>query len=180
MRLWTIQDEDVYNTIIECGKYRCDGSKSNYLESEKFKKAYDWLVEKMEERMGSAPEGVEYPVWAWPYKPDLRQRKWRNSEKKLVRIEFEIDEKDIFITDFFKWHFPLNGFLYLDIEDEDEWDDAYRKYCQLSFEEQERELKKSWEVCIYEKLPSDAEKAQITFWELNKDQIKGKPLFITR
>ncbi len=179
MRLWTIQDEEVYNTIIESGKYCCDASKSECLEDKQFVKAYDWLVGKMEEKLGEAPDGVKYPVWAWAYKPDLRTLRGK-SGKRCVRIEFEIDEKEIFITDYFNWHCALNNFPFFDIEDDDEWEQVYQKYCRLENEERELELKKSWESFIYQELPEKIKCAQVTFWELRKSQIKKITFFIAK
>lgn len=180
MRLWTIQDEAVYNTIITEGKYRCDGSKSVHLESDKFKKAYAWLVKKMEEKLGQIPDGIEYPVWAWAFKPDLRKSCWCASGKKCVRIEFEIDEKDIFITDYGNWHCALNDFPFFDIEDDDEWEKVYREFCLLRGDDYTKALEKSWEGFIYSEIPSNEHRAQITFWELKKEQIKKVHHFISR
>lgn len=180
MRLWTIQDEEVYNTIITEGKYHCDGSKSENLESDKFRKAYTWLVKKMKEKIGKAPEGVEYPVWAWAFKPDLRKSCWNTPGKKCVRIEFEIDEKDLFFTDYTNWHCALNSFPFFDIEDDEEWEVKYRELCRLRGNEYTVALEKSWEDFIYQELPENVRLAQITFWELRKEQIKKVDYFIAR
>ncbi len=180
MRLWTVQDEEVYNIIMEKGEYLCDGSKSENLESELFKIAYTWLVEKMEEKLGKAPEGIQYPVWAWPFKPDFRKRCWKTSGEKCVRIEFEIDESEIFITDFFGWHMPLNHFPLFDIDDDDEWEEVYSEFERLKFDERDKVLKKSWEKIIYDKIPDQKECAQITFWRLKKEQIKKVDHLIAR
>ena len=65
MILWTIQPIEVYNLIQEKGYYICDPSKSECLEMMCFEKAYDWLIEKMKEKIGQPPLNAKYPVWAW-------------------------------------------------------------------------------------------------------------------
>lgn len=180
MRLWTIQDEVVYNTIITEGKYVCDGSKSEHLEWKTYKKAYDWLSKKMKEKIGEAPSGNDYPVWAWRSRPDLRRNCWATKGKKCVLLEIEVDEKDVVITDFVHWHNVINYSPFIDTNDWDEWEREYDRIEALSCEEFVKIVESSWDNIFYDELPGDEKEVQVTFWELRKDQIKNVRFFIAR
>ncbi len=185
MRLWTLQDEAVYDAIMKDGKYRCIASKSYWLKQPHFKEAYDWLVIKMEERIGPAPEGVQYPVWAYLKKPSAEEC-YSDDLEKVYRIEFEIDPKDVFLTDFGFWFYPINNIFYFNIphtdyETYEEWEDAYDA-AEAEIREQgedvyEKAKKESWNVAIYNGFPQKRKWAQATFWELRKEQIKKVRIF---
>lgn len=77
MRLWTIQPIVVYDYIQKYGSYCCLSEKCPNMED--FLIPYQWLTQKMAEKIGSPPQGIKYPVWAWHTyatkrkKPDLRR-----------------------------------------------------------------------------------------------------------
>ena len=79
MKLWTIQPLEVCHLVQQNGVYRCDPSLFSMPE---FSKQYDWLAERMADKIGPPPVGVKYPVWAWYMqngknrKPDLRTERW--------------------------------------------------------------------------------------------------------
>ena len=69
--------------------------------------AYDWMVEQMERRLGPRPKPGAYPLWAWYQwdgaarrRPDLRSSAHVPGGTKAVRIEFEIAEEQIVLSDF--------------------------------------------------------------------------------
>lgn len=111
MRIWSIQPVDVFKFIEEYGYYICKPSLS--LNCKDFKNAYDWLVTRMEERIGK-PAGVNYPVWAWHTrdwkhkKPDLRESGYETKGMECVCIEIEIPDSQVVLSDFTAWHFVLN------------------------------------------------------------------------
>lgn len=190
MRLWTLQDEAVYDAIMKDGKYRCIASKSYWLKQPHFKEAYDWLVIKMEERIGPAPEGVQYPVWAYLKKPNKKECEYSEDEK-VYRIEFEIDPKDVLVTHVGLWNAPINGEFCFDIPCEryetfEDWDDAMTKAEKqaieiahtLGWDVYDRAKKESWNMVICEEIPVTKKgDVQITFWELRKEQIKKVRIF---
>ncbi len=186
MRLWTLQDEDVYNTVMTEGQYRCIASKSECLKDDRFKRAYDWLVTKMEEKLGMVPKGVVYPVWAWLKKPDMRKHNFYPKGMKIYRIQFEIDLKDIFLTDYNLWHFVLNNEMYFDFdpkdyEDVNEWYDTWyaeeRKIIMMGRDVYEKAKRESWNVVICDEESPSNRIVQVTFWELKKEQIKKVDIF---
>lgn len=147
MILWTIQEEEVYETIMQTGVYRCDFSKS-YMQD--WKLQYDWIVSQMIDRIGNKPIGVDYPVWAWYQKkgkrkePDLRWERWHCGWKgeRFVCLEIEIPDRDVLLSDFNAWSGILNDGLLSDTEEEDE--ELERKN-RLSEQERHKMKLKNWE-----------------------------------
>lgn len=155
MRLFTVQSRAVYDELVETGIYRCDGSKSAFvIDCAGFREAYNWMVEQMTKRIGPAPTGVTYPVWAWPA---FKKQDGRYLVKGQVLIEFEAPRKEILFSDFDGWHSVLCGYLFA------ENDAEYDAYEEMDADEKEIAKLESWEK-IFEKRPLD--KCQATLWEL--------------
>lgn len=193
MRLWTIQPIEVYEEIEKNGYYACNIEKAR--EGDEyfdicFKDAYDWLVEKMKEKIGEPPEGICYPVWAWHTydwkrkSSDLRARQGKRGQK-MVRLEIEIPDNEVVLTDFDAWHNVLNKWYAIDCNNEEEYDIEYAKFEKLSPEEQKRITIESWNK-IFDLTPINTDwiingaYIQATFWKLNKDQIKKVKFFTSK
>lgn len=127
MILWTIQDYRAWESAQQAGILRTD---TTYIEADKFASqammAYKWLVEQMEQRIGSKPSGVEFPIWAWyqwnndrQRKPDLRSSGHLQRGQKGVRIEFGIDDQQVLLSDFDLWHYALN-YWYLSLNEQED------------------------------------------------------------
>ena len=188
MILWTIQDEASYKTLLKKGVYRCD------LRSEglpDFKPAYDWMVAQMIRRIGAKPRGVVYPIWAWFMwtrnckKPDLGWFIKNCGEKgqRFVRLELEVPDKDVLLSDFDVWHSILNNQL---ISYSNEEDDELEEQYQTLPEPQRREMKeKNWErVFDVEYVPNNwrgrGESIQATFWELRLEYVRKATPFTSK
>ena len=185
MILWTIQEEEVYETIMQTGVYRCDFSKS-YMQD--WKLQYDWIVSQMIDRIGDKPIGVDYPVWAWYQKkgkrkePDLRWERWHCGWKgeRFACLEIEIPDGEVLLSDFDAWSGILNDALLSDTEEEDE--ELERKYNSLSGQERQKMKYENWEG-IFDITPFEndwtirGDTIQATFWELRKDQIISVRMF---
>ena len=190
MILWTIQPIEVYNLIQEKGYYICDPSKSECLEMMCFEKAYDWLIEKMKEKIGQPPLNAKYPVWAWHTwnwnrkKPDLRSPHAKRGTE-LVCMEIEIPDEDVILTDFDSWHYVLNNWHHNYAKNEEEWDKIDEWIESLPPEEKQKEIEKSWEN-IFNIDPINSgwvkkgQYIQATFWKLSKTQIKKVQFFKSR
>ena len=178
MILWTIQPDDVFDEINRLGVYRCDPVKADL--QGMFPEQYDWLVSQMRKRIGPPPEGVSYPVWAWYQwqkdrrKPDLRAQRWNCTPRgaKFFRLEIDIPDEQVLLSDFDEWHGPLNDGLIADTEEE--YDELYRVYDSLSPDakaEMRAPVNNGWIV--------RGESIQATFWELRKEQIRKADMFIS-
>lgn len=107
MIVWTIQKREVYDELLSSGIYYT--KEPDFTHVEEFRYAYDWLVPKMIERIGKPPyEGIKYPVWSWyhyspKYKPDLRYSEFKYHKYPQVRLELEIPDNQIVLSDFDLW-----------------------------------------------------------------------------
>lgn len=175
MILWTIQTPEVYTQILNEGVYICEKEKAPLLEDEEFQKAYEWLTEKMEQKIGHSD--AKYPVWAWYIadgkhkKPDLRFSGYGERGQELVCLEIEIPDEKVVLSDFDLWHFVL-GDMYLFDEDE-EFEDLE------DLPEEKKEA--SWDKVFVSK-DSIAENTyiQATFWELRKEDVRKVQFFRAR
>lgn len=187
MILWTIQPEDVYKEILETGVYRCDFSKADIPD---FRPQYNWLVQEMRKRIGDPPAGVQYPVWAWYQwtkehpKPDLRWERWNCGYKgeKFVRLEIEIPDGQVVLSDFELWCMTLN---HAPISFSDSEDDLLRaKYESLDDAGQKKMMDKNWQR-VFDMTPFEndwirrGDCIQATFWELRKEQIREVTHFVS-
>lgn len=125
MILWSIQKQEAWYDLEKKGVYQASSTfvidnrifaPEVPLEEDTSMIAYKWLSQKMEEKIGKPPIGVQYPVWCWYWymgkkhaKPDLRSAGHRGKGEKAVLIEFEIEDSKALLSDFIMWHFPLGG-----------------------------------------------------------------------
>lgn len=145
------------------------------------------------------PSGVQSPVWAWKQyrgeaqrRPDLRYTKTEFlREEAGVRLELEVPDELVLLSDFELWHYPLNRW-YLPRSEEDErgfetelqtggWGkaqfDEFPQYFQ-------RRAEKSW-ISIFDfafewqdlTRPLNQKSIQATVWELKLEWVVGLELF---
>lgn len=199
MKLWTIQTIEWYeefkkNGIIYGEKQFVD---PDYIFG------YEWLIKQMEQRIGPRPISEGFPLWAWhtwdsvkKQKPDLRSTAHFPKGTKGVRIEIEKDPKDVLLSDFDLWHFPLAYYYYIGKSEEDcnRFDTHLQSkgfafnddYFDLSLELQE-EIQQSWERVFdltlndpFITYKSEDKVIQATFWSLSIDEVKKVDFFTSR
>jgi len=185
MRVWTIQPREVYQAVAENGVFRCDGRKS----VSNLRPYYKWLTSQMDKRIGPAPKGVTYPIWAWYKmdglckKPDLRGERWNNSSEgaDYACIELEIPDSEILLSDFDMWSvIILDGLISYTEEESKKLEAEYEK---LSGSEADAFRSRTWEKAfdLGTDIDSDWISAnkwiQGTFWELRKEYVKGVTFF---
>ena len=108
MKLVTFQTIEAVNDLFKKGYLECNKNKINL---EKSGPTYKWVLNKMNERIPN-PNNVDYPLWCWvkcyngicPPK-----KKGKRVEGFDVKITFNKNEKDVFITDFRRYSFLLNN-----------------------------------------------------------------------
>jgi len=179
MILWTIQPFSWWTSLKENGRITVDlatiESDPIAFYEDEFKRAYDWLVEEMKQRLPvPRPYPSAYPIWAW-YQwhgvkrkaPDLRTMRHREDVYHDVRIKFEIDDKLVLLSDFESWHYILNDFIIRPEEENFDTEDEV-----LPFTEEEKV--KSWNHIFDLDFSCPLEEAiiQATFWELKLEQVK--------
>jgi hypothetical protein len=202
MIVWTIQAAYVWEMLQRDGILYGPETTDEQLN---WRTAYDWMVEQMERRLGPRPKPGAYPLWAWYQwdgaarrRPDLRSALHVPGRTRAVRIEFEIAEDRILLSDFQAWHAALN-YAYLALNEAE--DDAFEaELAQRGLLYQSGELVsdpiyharilKSWERIFdvdqvdpdgWWTSPTLEEKdIQGTFWSLSLDQVRKVTPFIGR
>lgn len=112
MRIWTTQTIFFWNQLQEQGVIHCNTSKS--WGAIDFKEAYDWMAAQMTNRIGPAPEGVDYPIWGWQqvgcYKKEYHGRlsDCGGDDDEFVFITADIPDNLVLLSDFDDWHCVLN------------------------------------------------------------------------
>lgn len=111
MKLVTFQTLDALKYLINHGELICD---EKYINLEKAGSTYTWLLEKMNVAIPNLTK-AKYPLWCWVkcYNGICPPKhKGEKVEGFDVKITFQKDEKEVFVTDFRRYSFLLNN-LYI-------------------------------------------------------------------
>ena len=203
MLLWTIQDYTAYQDLLINGTLTAN---EDYIDVD-FKRSYDWLAGQMQKRGLILPNEVKYPMWAWYQwkgkrkKRDMRESGYAQRGTKIVRLEIEIDDEDVLLSDFDLWHYVLNNW-YLpineqeDAEFEKQYTDLGVKYGDWQDSSKQSDalmlirlrIENSWERIFDLSIEDNgwlfglnSEKSiQATFWQLKIEQVRNADMFIAR
>lgn len=198
MILWTIQTEDAWSELQDRGVLRATRQQSE----KDFLLAYQWMIEQMERRLAPRVQRNQFPVWAWRQwenevraKPDLRSSGHIPKGERGVRIEFEIPDDLVLLSDFHLWHYVLNYWYLPHSESEGEEFEAELESHGLSFFTRKplphpgfhSRIVASWDR-IFDlhwtgddlALPLSRKSIQATLWELKEDQVRGYKYFKSR
>jgi hypothetical protein len=193
MTLWTIQDMAAWERLQCEGVLSADGRRvPSY-----FRHAYRWMSDQMRLRLSSHHARV--PLWGWYHwqgikqcRPDLRASGHLAKGVMGVRIEIELPEDSVLLSDFNSWHCVLNHY-YLSINEQE--DDRFARELERAGVEQRwpypepfnLRVVSSWER-IFDLEAGDVEwwgplserSIQATFWELTIPQIRRVDIFKAR
>ncbi|WP_074406597.1 MULTISPECIES: DUF3841 domain-containing protein [Aquimarina] len=193
IKLWTIQNESGWNELQKKGFLI---PKEEFVKPD-FKSGYEWMKIQMSNRIGKPEKTNQFPVWAWyqhfdsnKRKPDLRKSGHLPSGTVGYRIEIEKEQKDILLSDFILWHWPLSYKDYIadsEIEaneyEKRRGNDEFEKLSKL----EKNLIEKSWEKIFdmnfdleYYTLPFQEKKIQATFWELQLEDVIKVDKFIAK
>ncbi len=198
MRLWTIQTIEAWNALQRTGVLHADPS---LIEDYRLP-AYNWLATRMHERIGKPPTDCSYPIWAWyqwqghnKRRPDLRSTAHLPKGSHGIRIEIEVDEKNVLLSDFELWHYVLN-YWYLPISEragesfKTELAKAglcFHRTTPLPDLNYHKQIEESWSRIFDLDWSADAissrredKTIQGVFWELNIEQVQNVKEFIAR
>lgn len=144
--LWTVQNEQVYQDVLDNGVYHVSPSRIIFPENDDSyivcNRAYRWLSEQMRSRVAETNANVQYPIWAWfkhqgkaHGKPDMRESGHGEKGEHVVRLRLEIPKDRVLLSDYDDWHFALN-YWYLGINeaDSDAFDEELKRHG-ISFQE---------------------------------------------
>jgi hypothetical protein len=198
--LWTIQTLGALRTLEKAGVLRADV----HVACADWLPAYRWMIDQMTKRVGPPPSRHTMPLWAWCQwldarhaKPDLRARGHVSRAERAVRIEFEIAEDRVLLSDFDLWHHVLNHW-YIPASQRDDrrfdadlarWSDNPAAPHRLQRHPNIRnQIQKSW-TRIFDLAwrnryagahPRRDRAIQATLWELRLDMVRDTTPFIGR
>lgn len=176
MILWTIQHKAAYEELLRKGVLRAN---PEYIFEEFFRESYEWMAEQMKKRIGSPPEGVHLPIWAWYQWEGKRKRLdmrthgcWSDKGVPIVLLTLDVPDECVLLSDFDYWHVVLNdSALIFPIDN----NTVYSK----------EEQRKSWEKIFDYKCTFDGEKhdnlsTQATMWEIKAEWVVKAEHFVSR
>lgn len=183
--LWTIQHEAAWEVFEKTGILTAN--KNHLFCQNDFRFSYDWISQQMIQKIGTPPEGVHYPVWAWfqwegkRKRRDLRRSGYAKRGTPLVQITFEAEENEFLLSDFDDWHCVLND-SYL-ANNEAELDNFHKQFPQPTRHEIEPSWQRIFDLNRYEPnwdYPPNQKSIQATLWQIKMEQVKKVEHFIAK
>ena len=202
MRLWTIQHYKAYVTLLSTGLLLAN--EENLFSEDDFQYAYDWMADRMIEANILPPQKVRYPIWAWYQwegkrkRLDMRGSGHAKRGEKIVQLTIDVDDKDVLLSDFDLFHYPLNyWYLLLDEADDVAFESDYINagftwHDLQDFRIQSKEMLffreriiKSWDHIFELEREDDgwlygrneAKSVQATLWQVKLEQVVKAEIF---
>lgn len=178
LRLVTIQPLKVLEILKKTGRFFCSyaetvGTGDDF--NNTFSDAYAWYIDQMILRVGAAPKGVYYPVWAWYKNEDecLFDGSWGEAGEIYARIEFEADDDRVLLSDFDAWHCALNNCPCCEGGTSEEYNKSFDAIMAAGKEA----IRESWEK-IFD--VSNSACIQATIWGLCSKDIIAVETFVSK
>lgn len=190
MILWIIQEMKAWERLQQEGVLSGDGRR--LLSYHRY--AYRWMTDQM--RLRLPPHCGRFPLWGWyrwqdlkRCRPDLRASGHLTKGAAGVRIEFDIPDGNVLLSDFSGWHCVLNH-CFLPMNEEE--DDAFTRDLQKAGVEEgwpypepfHGRVISSWQRIFDLEAgapecwgPPSERSIQATFWELTIPQIRRVDVF---
>ncbi|MGL4731566.1 MAG: DUF3841 domain-containing protein [Clostridium sp.] len=205
MKLWTIQNEAVYDKFKQSGVLHGD---EKFIDEDMIF-YYSWIADIMKKRIGlPILKNIKYPIWAWYQwggskrkRPDLRCSGYLEKGTKGVLLELEVDSKNVLLSDFLEFNDVLNygyitdtekaydrfysdlesyGYSHHDLQNANINCDIFKKF--------NLKLIKSWEKIFDLNRNVDEEwggkrdnrPIQATMWEIKWEQVVSVKHFIAK
>jgi len=190
---WTIQDMRAWERLHREGVLRAEGRRVLPY----YRHAYGWISDQM--RLRLPPHRASFPLWGWyrwegpkQCRPDLRASAHLAKGAAGVRIEFDIADENVLLSDFNGWHHVLNR-CFLPVDEQE--DEAFTRDLEKAGiewrwpypEPFHARVVSSWQR-IFDLEAGDPKwwgrpserSIQATFWELTIPQIRRVDIFRAR
>ena len=162
-----------------------------------YRYAYRWMADQM--RLRLPPHRARFPLWGWyrwqglkQHRPDLRASAHLAKGQAGVRIEVDLPEDSVLLSDFNGWHCVLNRcFLPMDEQEDDsfsrELEQAGVEWVWPYPEPFDSRVVSSWQRIFDLEAgapecwgPPSERSIQATFWQLTTSQIRHADIFRAR
>jgi len=195
MIIWSIHELSFFNQL-EKNKVIYPNKKKLTWKNE-FLDSYYWLANQMEKKIDGRPHPTALPFWGWyQWKdeqtkcPDLRVRSHLQAGKRGVRLELEIPDDDVVLSDFMLWCDVLNRWYIADnLRDQNRFfSDTERMGMYDSWSKRlQTKAEKSWQkifdISFHQRgiaSPRYKKAIQATFWKICLNQVKDVKFFTAR
>ena len=198
MILWSILTIEAWNKLKSKGFLR---GNLRYIDKYHIE-PYRWLSNQMCARIGPKPSDDTWPVWAWYQwqgekrkRPDLRSGGLSQKGEYGIRVEFEIDENSVLLSDYELWYYVLN-YCYLPLSEKSskefkamiaQHNLCYYKTKPLPNKTFHKIIVDSWGKIFdldwsakYIALKRSEKSIQATLWEIRYEQVRNIKKFIAR
>ena len=189
--LWSILTEEAWRELNNQGVLKCSVEHINSY----YASSYDWMREQLKREVGPASKDSYYPIWAWYQykssekpKPDLRCSGHLENGSRGVRVQIEVPNTRVLLSDFILWNLTFNdGYVPKSSDDDDKWDKLLKTIGYKNRHESgdlperfKKALKKSWrrifrEINLPDFFPdkqSHLDKSiQACLWEIQLDEV---------
>jgi len=188
-RVWLVRSSRALSELLENRVVR---GHSKYVD-EDFLFAYKWMRAQMRKRVGPGPK-KGYPIWTWYQysdavhrKPDLRHTSHLPRGTQGVRIELEVPEEQLLLSDFDLWHYTLNNWYLPCSEADGERFEQWLTDSKPPKAARRKEKEKSWKRVfdLEFSAPDIADERskksiQACVWEVTLDQVINVDTFTAR
>lgn len=152
--LFSIQGKVAYEEALKRG-YWTGPENPPYMEENQWTLAYDWMRDKMKERIPFF--SGDRPMWCWLEIPDSTEEKGENSDCILT---IRIPKRRVLLSDFELFHRALNHGIYCKTEKEfdlftQRYPDHWSTYSEDKLEEYRNEIRKTWDPILDFYTPTD-------------------------
>lgn len=189
MKVITFQSKLALDYLNKNGYLICD---DKYIDMKKSELFYNWVIKNMNDRIKNNTS-AKYPIWCWVKCNDSNCPPKVKGEKVGgfdVKITFNVDEKEIFVTDFRRFSFILNNLYIPDSKKDKEDFDNLLKEKNVTKEELIAYIKKDkYESCRNDKefidicemieksfnkcITTDSDILQGCVWKIKREQIEN-------
>lgn len=181
MKLVTYQSKEALERIKKEGYLIMEEDKYPYTQIKRFENpygsnfpfAYNFIIDRMNKRLVKPDEHCFYPLWAW-YKVNGRYNPSKHMDRihhGLYRITFNIDEKDVLLSDFDMFCYILSGGLYFKKPGEEELDVIHIKDDTFFYDNLDQMFEINKKKDDEYSFSCRRTTIQATFWKLNKKDI---------
>lgn len=195
MILWTVQPDEALKILESEGVLT---AKKKHEDPDYFE-PYRWMKKQMARRVGKPEFNDQALLWAWyqytsskKRRPDLRSSHLYYSGQFANLIEFEIDPKQVLLSDFNTWYHVL-GCYYLPLSEEEDriferfHNDTGCGWNELPPTDTFLMVESSWNRIFdldwydpYVNSPREEKQIQATFWKLELSQVRSVKRFKAR
>lgn len=189
MKLVSFQSMEALKVLINKGYLEVD---EQYVDTKKYGHVYEWVNEKMDNVIPN-DFGTKYPLWCWvKFKKGTCPPKHKGAPVKGfdVKITFEKNKNEVFITDYRRYAFLLNNIYIPDRKyDKEQFEKELEKHnitteelkavvrsdkdtthrTDKAFMDVCHKIRDSFDKCISE----DSDVLQGCVWRINLDEVQN-------